>query len=504
MKTAHHDSEASVGRIIKYTGLFGGVQGFYALMGIVRNKITALLLKASGMGLIDYYARTADLIGSATNLGLAFSAVPRIARLHGEGEAAELRRQVKLTRSWVLITALVGMLLTAVPAPLWSTMIWGDGSHTVDFLLLAPMVFFTAVTGGETAILKGLRCLKSIALISVLGAVTTLAITTCAYFMLGTRGIAPALTCSAAALCYMQWRAAHRYVRYEVTFRDRAFLKKGLDMVRLGLSYAAAGFVAAGGEYAARLILLHARAPQGIEGMAVSGIYAAGFTLTVTYARLIFTAMDADYFPRLSAAVGDRAVQNRTVNRQIDVLVQLTTPMLPVFCLLAPLAVKLLFSADFAPAVLMLEAAIPYLFFKAVCTPVAYLALAHTHSRLYLAVESSYSLVLVVAMAVCYPLLGMKGAGLALLLSHAGYLLVVVAVYRRAFGFSFAPETLRRCRVQLVLLILGFAALQLSSESVRWAGGLVSSALSMGYAWKFWTGNTAIRSRMAHLLRRKK
>ena len=31
-------SDASVGRILKYTGLFGGVQGFYALMAMVRNK----------------------------------------------------------------------------------------------------------------------------------------------------------------------------------------------------------------------------------------------------------------------------------------------------------------------------------------------------------------------------------------------------------------------------------------------------------------------------------
>ena len=44
-------SDASVGRILKYTGLFGGVQGFYALMAMVRNKITALLLKTGGMEL---------------------------------------------------------------------------------------------------------------------------------------------------------------------------------------------------------------------------------------------------------------------------------------------------------------------------------------------------------------------------------------------------------------------------------------------------------------------
>ena len=33
--------EASIARVLKYTGLFGGVQVIYALIAIVRNKITA-------------------------------------------------------------------------------------------------------------------------------------------------------------------------------------------------------------------------------------------------------------------------------------------------------------------------------------------------------------------------------------------------------------------------------------------------------------------------------
>ena len=35
------------------------------------------------------------------------------------------------------------------------------------------------------------------------------------------------------------------------------------------------------------------------EGLAAIGYYAAGFTLTVSYTRLVFVALDADYFPRL-------------------------------------------------------------------------------------------------------------------------------------------------------------------------------------------------------------
>ena len=48
--------------------------------------------------------------------------------------------------------------------------------------------------------------------------------------------------------------------------------------------------------------------------------------------------------------------------------------------------------------------ALPYLFFKAIAVPIGYLALAHARSRLYLLVESSYTLFFVTSMAICYTL----------------------------------------------------------------------------------------------------
>ena len=47
------DSDGSYGHVLKYTGVFGGVQGLNILLGLVRNKIVALLLGPSGMGLVS-------------------------------------------------------------------------------------------------------------------------------------------------------------------------------------------------------------------------------------------------------------------------------------------------------------------------------------------------------------------------------------------------------------------------------------------------------------------
>ena len=45
---------ASYNHILKYTGLLGGVQALYIVMAVLRNKLTALLVGAVGMGLADH------------------------------------------------------------------------------------------------------------------------------------------------------------------------------------------------------------------------------------------------------------------------------------------------------------------------------------------------------------------------------------------------------------------------------------------------------------------
>ena len=48
--------------ILKYTGVFGGVQGLSVLVGIVRNKLVAMILGPNGMGLMSLFTSTIKLI----------------------------------------------------------------------------------------------------------------------------------------------------------------------------------------------------------------------------------------------------------------------------------------------------------------------------------------------------------------------------------------------------------------------------------------------------------
>ena len=496
--------EASIARVLKYTGLFGGVQVIYALIAIVRNKITAVLLGLAGMGLIDNYNRTAEFLGASTNLGLSFSAVQHLARLHRLGHTRAIEHFSTLVRSWTLLAACLGFFITLFFAPLLSAFLWDDWRNVLTIAAVAPIVACSTLSGGEMAILKGVGRVKSIALLSLLTAVTTLLITTTAYVLWGLSGVLPALCFSSLAQLLLTLRMSHRAVSYRIRLRSWSFLKRGWHFIHLGLAYAIAGFIMMGGEWLVRMIIMQfSPNSEPLQRLEAVGIYAAGFAVTVSYSRLLFRAMDADYFPRLSAATLERSHQNVAVNRQIDVLVQLATPSILLFAATLPWLVRLLYTSDFATAVTMAHWALPYLFFKAIAVPIGYLALAHARSRLYLLVESSYTLFFVTLMAVCYSLWSFAGAGAALSLADLLYLIVAWVVYARQFGFSMDIATLRRTLTQSFLLLGGWFSLGHENYVVRYGFGTLFFAISLCYSLRFLLESTSLFSRFLARFRKK-
>ena len=99
--------------ILKYTGVFGGVQGLSVLVGIVRNKLVAMILGPNGMGLMSLFTSTIKLISDSTNFGIGMSAVKDVSSHYTSQDSAQMRLSIQVIRSWSLLTALLGMLMCA-------------------------------------------------------------------------------------------------------------------------------------------------------------------------------------------------------------------------------------------------------------------------------------------------------------------------------------------------------------------------------------------------------
>ena len=482
--------------VMKSTGLLGGVQAFYILMSILRNKLTAILIGTAGIGLADLYCRTLELLGNTTNFGIAFSAVRRLSALYEEGHPHETSFYVRLIRTWIFIAALFGALVCLAFSPLISQLTTGSYDHIFTFSLLAPAVFFTTLAGGEMAILKGMRRLKNLALASAAGALSTVIITLPIYASMGIKGVLPVIIGTTALTFLLNLRAATRIFPYRISPLRKKFISKGGHLISLGSAYIAAGIIGSAAELLIRTVIVESDTTYH-----QAGLYAAGLTLTVSYARIIFVAMDADYFPRLSAALKDIQRTNTTINQQIDILVLLMAPLLILFATFLQWIVPLLYSSDFMEVIPMVLCALPYMFFKAVYSPIAYLPLAAGKSRLYLAAELMYYVAFSILIVLGYHFGGLIGAGLALSAANLVDLTVLPWLYGKIFGFHFTRETGVRSMIQGLLLII---ALISCGWSTGW-GYLLSISmfiLSCWYSWRFLKCETAISGKLKQIMQK--
>lgn len=467
------------GHTLKYTGLFGGVQMLQVAISVARNKCAALLIGTVGMGLTDVLNRSTDMYSSLTNLGLPMSGVRKMSGEYEGGDAARIAAAAATIRLWCLITGALGMLLCAVSSPWLARYAFGGRVSASDFVVVAPVVMMMAVYGGEAAILKGLRCLRLLATTSLAGAAASLVLTVVLYVAMGLRAVPWALLGGAALTMGAALTATRRACPWTPQTLSRSSLSAGRALLAIGISYVAAGFAGTGAEMLVRAYISHTAG-----GLAEVGIYAAAFVVCVTYTRLVFVAMDADYFPRLSAASTSGKGLAETVARQIDVCVMLMAPMLVAFLMLLPLAIRLLYAPSFAAATAMCIGAAGYLFIKAIVAPIEYIPLAAGDSLVYFCAELAYDVVFALAVILGYRHFGLWGAGWALTASYAFDLAFILLLFRRIYGYRIPLATLRIILIQGAATAVAVAVFASGYGLLQYAAGILLLAASAAYSVK--------------------
>lgn len=460
------------GHVLKYTGVFGGVQGLNILVGLVRNKFVALLLGPSGMGLVSLFNTTVNFVSQSTTLGISTSAVRHLSEFPDDDQHPQIVHFVKVVRAWCLLAALLGMLVCMVLGPFLShtTFAWGD--HTLHFVLLAPAVGMLAVTGGETAILKGRRRLKSLALVQVGAVLAALLMSVPVYYFFGEAGIVPVIVAMAFVTLLLTVRCSYRL--YPLRLQGaKGILGEGMEMVRLGVAFTLAGIIGSGAEMLIRSWL-------NVEGdLDMLGLYNAGYMITVTYAGMVFSAMETDYFPRLSAVNTDVAATNETVNKQMEVSLLIVSPMLVALIVFLPVLIPLLFSAAFVPVIAMTQVAALAMFFKAVTMPAAYITLARGYSLMYLLLESAYFVVFVLLIIVGYRQWGLVGTGIAIAVANVFDYVMINAVARWRYGYKMSSAVVRYSAIHILIGLLAYFTTITVDGYVYWVFGIGLSLVSL-------------------------
>ena len=332
-----------------------------------------------------------------------------------------------------------------------------------------------AITGGETAILKATRRLGSLAKIQVYTALASVLLSIPLYYFYGHSGVVPAIVLIAGAGMLATVAYSWRLYPFRIHY-NRNQLKQGADMIRLGVAFVLAAALGSAAEMLIRAFL-------NVEGgLGDVGLYNVGFMITITYAGMVFSAMETDYFPRLSAVSKDIPKTNETVNKQMEVSLLLLSPMLVALIMLLPVLIPMLFSREFLSVVEMAQVAVLAMYFKVLTMPVAYITLARSRSLSYLLLETSYFVILVLAVVLGFRQWGLWGTGLAIVIAHAFETVLVVGYAHVYFGYRSTPQVYRYAAVQALVGLLAYAVTLCAEGWPYWITEAALTLVSTAYS----------------------
>ncbi|MBC7979599.1 MAG: oligosaccharide flippase family protein [Armatimonadetes bacterium] len=452
MTTGKHDQADTAGyrTIFKSSSLLGGSQGVCYVFGLARTKALAYLLGPAGVGLVGLYASISGTLGTFAGMGLGESSIREVATAHGSGSPVQFGRAVKIIRRACFMSGIVGVVLSIIFANYLSVQSFGNGDHTKAIMILGLTLLGGAFTAGEMAILQGTGRYMEMAKMNIVSSVVGILPVVLIYVWWQERGIIPAFLMG-SLLSALTTRWFSRTVTVPgccITWKETLAGIKPL--FSLGAAFMLTGLLWAGKDMVIRSSITRT------YGLDSAGIYQSAWAVSGLFVNFVLRAMGMDFYPRLTAMIGDHGAMVRAVNQQIEIGVLLALPGVIATITCAPMVILILYSSKFHAASGLLAVMSCGVFFKVVSYPLNTIQLAKGDARGFAAFGIGLGLFEAVITVLMLWKFGLMGSAVAFPIACLVHVFAMGIVGRRTISYQIERE----CRTLL------FAALGLISISL--------------------------------------
>lgn len=399
--------------LARTTLLNGAATGVRLASGLVLNKLLAVYVGPNGYGLVGHFQSLVAMVSALAGGALA-AGVTKLGAEHG---AAPERQQAvwRTAMGLGLAGALAAALLLLLVGPAIEAALGLAGPAPGVTRWLAASALLLAVNAVLLAALSGMKRVEAFVTANIVGSLAALAL---AGWLVTQHGLHGALV----ALPLGQALAG---VVTALVFRH-AWLARWRGLVgRIDptLARALGGFVLMALTTATVVPLSQMLIREGIErvaGTAVMGLWQAMWKLSETHLLLLTTTLSLHFLPRFA-----EIRQGRELVREIRAGYRFVLPLVlatagGAYLLREPL-VRLLFSAEFVPLTDALGWQLVGDVLKIVSWVPAYTMISHARTRLYMASEIAFAVLLAAASIVGSHLAGLVGAAQAYALTFAVY-----------------------------------------------------------------------------------
>ena len=425
------------GEILKSSAVIGGSQVVNLAIRIVRTKAMAVLLGPAGVGLMGVYESITSLAQNFAGLGINTSGVRQIAEAVGTGETDRIARTVVVLRRTAVLLGILGALLLVVFSRQMSALTFGNDQHTTAVALLSLAVFFGLVSGGQGALIQGMRRISDLAKVGMLGALFGTMISVPMVYILREDGVVLALVGVAAMSIITSWWYSRKVKIPPPSITVSQVRQEAAGLFKLGFVFMVSGFLTMGANYTVRIILLR---KVGFEAV---GLYQSAWGLGGLYLGLLLQAMGADFFPRLTAIARDNTHCNRVVNEQAKIGLLLAGPGVIATLTFATIVLSLFYSAKFNAAGGLLRWICLGMAIRVITWPMSAIMVARSEQNLFFLADLAWTLVNIGLSWVCIRSFGLNGAGIAFFGAYAFQALMIYAIVRRISGFCWSTANIQ-------------------------------------------------------------
>jgi O-antigen/teichoic acid export membrane protein len=463
--------------IFKSTLLFGFVQIFKVIIGVVKNKIVAIILGAEGMGVMGIYNSTISLIQTGAGLGVSQSAVRDIAQANQINDTARFSRTIIVTNKVIYFTSLLGCIITVFLSPWLSEWTMGDRSYTWAFILISMAVGFHILSEGQLAILKGMRQLKALAKASMIGSVVGIITAVPLFYFFGKKGIVPSLIITAfSALFFSNFYGKKiKYIKLNLSLSE--VFQEANPMIRMGISLMFVTFLSS---VTALIISAYIRHKGGFAEV---GFYVAGTVILSRYFGVIITALSTDYYPRIAAINQNNNLLQDELNKQSSVSLVLLCPLIVIFLFMLSYLVPLLYSNEFIPTGDFLKFAIWGTLITIISNQVDMILVAKFQIKIFTIIAVGIRIFQVIINIVLYNLLGLIGVGISLTLMGMIHMLIMTTVVYRLYKIRFTNSFLKFATIVFLFSVCAVLSNELIHNTIIKSGvGVILSLASIVFS----------------------
>jgi PST family polysaccharide transporter len=396
----------------------------------------AMLLGPSGLGLAGLFNSVVDLTQNIAGIGVNSSGVRQIAEAVGSNDTKQITLTVGVLRRTSVVLGVIGALALILFSRQVSTLTFGTSRYAFEIALLSIAAFCKLVSGGQGALIQGMRHIADLAKMNVLGSLFGAIAGIILVFLFRERGIVPYLIAVAAMSILTSWWYSRKVRIEKVAVTISQTCQEAASLLKLGFAFMISSIMTLGVAYAIRVMVNHK------IGIAGTGLYQSAWTLGGMYVGFILQAMGADFYPRLTAHVNDHLTCNRLVNEQARVGLLLAGPGVIATLTFAPLVIAVLYSAKFGASVPILRWICLGATLQVVTWPMGFIIVAKGRQNLLIFSEVAWALASLGLAWICIDRFGLNGAGIAFFLSYIFHGLLVYPIVRRLTGFRWSKENL--------------------------------------------------------------